>query len=66
MDKILKKNSSFQIILGPKRDAQAAREFILKMYVDLNPFSEKIIYAHFNCKSNKQFALGLLAILEKL
>ncbi|UJR07090.1 hypothetical protein I4U23_011378 [Adineta vaga] len=34
---------------GLKRDAQAAREFILKMYVDLNPDSEKIIYSHFDC-----------------
>ncbi|CAF0766280.1 unnamed protein product [Didymodactylos carnosus] len=34
---------------GPKRDAQAAREFILKMYVDLNPDSDKIIYSHFTC-----------------
>jgi hypothetical protein len=27
----------------------AAREFILKMFVDLNPDSEKIIYSHFTC-----------------
>ncbi|CAF1519787.1 unnamed protein product, partial [Adineta steineri] len=32
---------------GPKRDGQAAREFILKMYVDLNSNSDRIIYSHF-------------------
>ncbi|CAF4060275.1 unnamed protein product [Rotaria sp. Silwood2] len=37
---------------GPKRDAQAAREFILKMYVDLNPDSDKIIYSHFTCATD--------------
>jgi len=40
-------------LLGPKRDAQAAREFILKMYVDLNPDSDKIIYSHFTCATGK-------------
>nr|CAH7748678.1 unnamed protein product [Callosobruchus chinensis]CAH7754070.1 unnamed protein product [Callosobruchus chinensis] len=34
---------------GPQRDAIAAREFILRMFVDLNPDSEKIIYSHFTC-----------------
>ena len=34
---------------GPQRDAQAAREFILKMFVDLNPDPDKIIYSHFTC-----------------
>ena len=38
---------------GPQRDAQAAREFILKMYVDLNPDSDKIIYSHFTCATGK-------------
>lgn len=35
--------------IGPQRDAIAAREFILRMFVDLNPDSEKIIYSHFTC-----------------
>ncbi|CAM4937158.1 unnamed protein product [Rotaria socialis] len=39
---------------GPKRDAQAAREFILKMYVDLNPDSDKIIYSHFTCATENK------------
>jgi hypothetical protein len=34
---------------GPQRDAIHAREFILRMFVDLNPDSEKIIYSHFTC-----------------
>ncbi|KAJ8918962.1 hypothetical protein NQ315_016864 [Exocentrus adspersus] len=34
---------------SPQRDAIAAREFILRMFVDLNPDSEKIIYSHFTC-----------------
>ena len=44
---------TFSHLIGPKRDAQAAREFILKMYVDLNPDSDKIIYSHFTCATGK-------------
>ena len=40
-------------ISGPKRDPQSAREFILKMYVDLNPDNDKIIYSHFTCATGK-------------
>merc|ERR1712126_76201 len=32
---------------GPRKDAIAAREFIQRMFVDLNPDMEKIIYSHF-------------------
>uniref|UniRef100_A0A2I2Z666 Guanine nucleotide-binding protein subunit alpha n=1 Tax=Gorilla gorilla gorilla TaxID=9595 RepID=A0A2I2Z666_GORGO len=39
---------------GPQRDAQAAREFILKMFVDLNPNSDKIIYSHFTCATDTE------------
>ena len=38
---------------GSTRDPQAAREFILKMYVDLNPDNDKIIYSHFTCATGK-------------
>ncbi|XP_031788291.1 guanine nucleotide-binding protein G(q) subunit alpha isoform X2 [Nasonia vitripennis] len=38
---------------GPQRDATAAREFILRMFVDLNPDSEKIIYSHFTCATGR-------------
>lgn len=40
---------TYVLILGPQGDAQTAREFILRMFVDLNPDSEKIIYSHFTC-----------------
>lgn len=39
----------FVCFSGPQKDAQAAREFILKMFVDLNPDPDKIIYSHFTC-----------------
>ena len=42
-------NLIFQIISGPQKDAITAREFILRMFVDLNPDTEKIIYSHFTC-----------------
>ena len=37
---------------GPLRDAISAREFILRMFVDLNPDTEKTIYSHFTCATN--------------
>ena len=40
-------------LAGPQKDAQAAREFILKMFVDLNPDPDKIIYSHFTCATGK-------------
>lgn len=39
---------------GPPRDAIAAREFILKMFVDLNPDVDKIIYSHFTCATDTE------------
>uniref|UniRef100_A0A8C9L9H3 G protein subunit alpha q n=1 Tax=Pavo cristatus TaxID=9049 RepID=A0A8C9L9H3_PAVCR len=48
-------NASGSIFLErPQRDAQAAREFILKMFVDLNPDSDKIIYSHFTCATDTE------------
>ena len=47
------------VLAGPQKDAQAAREFILKMFVDLNPDPDKIIYSHFTCATGKA-ALGKL------
>lgn len=51
---------------GPQRDAIAAREFILRMFVDLNPDSEKIIYSHFTCATGefKESNLFLTAIFN--
>ena len=42
-------------ITGPQKDAQAAREFILKMFVDLNPDPDKIIYSHFTCATGTSY-----------
>ncbi|ESO12413.1 hypothetical protein HELRODRAFT_184821 [Helobdella robusta] len=39
---------------GPQKDAQAAREFVLKMFVDLNPDPDKIIYSHFTCATDTE------------
>uniref|UniRef100_A0A2K6DFK7 Uncharacterized protein n=1 Tax=Macaca nemestrina TaxID=9545 RepID=A0A2K6DFK7_MACNE len=39
---------------GPQRDAQAALEFLLKMFMDLNPDSDKIIYSHFTCATDTE------------
>lgn len=39
---------------GPQRDAIAAREFILRMFVELNPDPEKIIYSHFTCATDTE------------
>ncbi|XP_045470878.1 guanine nucleotide-binding protein G(q) subunit alpha isoform X5 [Harmonia axyridis] len=39
---------------GAQRDAIAAREFILRMFVDLNPDTEKIIYSHFTCATDTE------------
>ena len=44
----------FHFNAGPQCDAQAAREFILKMFVDLNPDSDKIIYSHFTCATDTE------------
>jgi len=41
--------SSVSVYAGPQKDALAAREFILKMFVELNPDPDKIIYSHFTC-----------------
>ncbi|XP_012174287.1 guanine nucleotide-binding protein G(q) subunit alpha isoform X2 [Bombus vosnesenskii] len=39
---------------GPQRDAIPAREFILQMFVELNPDIEKIIYSHFTCATDTE------------
>uniref|UniRef100_A0A3P8ZFV6 Guanine nucleotide-binding protein subunit alpha n=2 Tax=Esox lucius TaxID=8010 RepID=A0A3P8ZFV6_ESOLU len=39
---------------GPQRDPQAGKEFILKMFVDLNPDTDKIIYSHFTCATDTE------------
>ena len=39
---------------GREKDAQAAREFILQMFVELNPDADKIIYSHFTCATDTE------------
>jgi len=39
---------------GPQKDAIAVREFILRMFVELNPDPEKIIYSHFTCATDTE------------
>ena len=43
--------------VGPQRDAIHAREHILRMFVDLNPDTEKIIYSHFTCATGKLYTV---------
>uniref|UniRef100_A0A1I7UE76 Guanine nucleotide-binding protein subunit alpha n=1 Tax=Caenorhabditis tropicalis TaxID=1561998 RepID=A0A1I7UE76_9PELO len=47
-------NRLIHLISGPPRDPIAAREFILKMFVDLNPDADKIIYSHFTCATDTE------------
>ena len=49
---------------GPQRDAIAAREFILRMFVDLNPDAEKIIYSHFTCATGMSSSVGPSVVLD--
>ena len=46
--------TSVLYFVGPRCDGKAAREFILKMFVDLNPDTEKIIYSHFTCATDTE------------
>jgi len=39
---------------GRERDPQEAREFILQMFVELNPDPDKIIYSHFTCATDTE------------
>ena len=44
----------YVLYTGPPQDAKAAKDFILKMFVDLNPDTEKIIYSHFTCATDTE------------
>ncbi|XP_028312869.1 guanine nucleotide-binding protein subunit alpha-14 [Gouania willdenowi] len=44
----------FPEFTGPKQDAGAAQEFILKMYQDQNPDKEKTLYSHFTCATDTE------------
>lgn len=47
-------NRVLYLFLGPKNDAIAARNFILKMYQELNLNSGRPIYSHFTCATGKK------------
>ena len=51
------------MISGPQKDAIAAREFILRMFVDLNPDTEKIIYSHFTCATGNYLKIMIFYML---
>ncbi|NXT51635.1 GNA14 protein, partial [Pluvianellus socialis] len=46
--------SYFPEYTGPKQDVKAARDFILKLYLDQNPDKEKVIYFHFTCATDTE------------
>ncbi|XP_023151166.1 guanine nucleotide-binding protein G(q) subunit alpha-like [Amphiprion ocellaris] len=37
---------------GPQQDVEAGKDFILDMFVSLNPNKKKIIYSHFTCATD--------------
>ncbi|XP_029300007.1 guanine nucleotide-binding protein G(q) subunit alpha-like [Cottoperca gobio] len=37
---------------GPQRDVKAGNEFILDMFLSLNPNEKKVIYSHFTCATD--------------
>lgn len=37
---------------GPQQNVEAAKEFILDMFLSLNPIERKIIYSHFTCATD--------------
>ncbi|XP_022062672.1 guanine nucleotide-binding protein G(q) subunit alpha-like [Acanthochromis polyacanthus] len=37
---------------GPQQDVEAGKDFILDMFVSLNPIKKKIIYSHFTCATD--------------
>lgn len=39
---------------GPLHDSDAAREYILEMFVDLNEDQGKTIYSHFTCATDTE------------
>ncbi|CAG2102418.1 unnamed protein product [Medioppia subpectinata] len=39
---------------GPAKDSLSARDFILRMYLSLNPFIHKYIFSHFTCVTDTE------------
>ncbi|KAL7025236.1 hypothetical protein ACKWTF_013406 [Chironomus riparius] len=44
----------FPEFYGPRKDIIAARNFILQMFVNLNPDEDKTIYSHFTCATDTE------------
>ena len=44
----------FPEFYGPRKDVVAARDFILQMFVNLNPDDYKTIYSHFTCATDTE------------
>nr|CAB3250018.1 guanine nucleotide-binding protein G(q) subunit alpha [Phallusia mammillata] len=44
----------FPDFTGPENHAESAREFILGMFVDLNPDQDKVVYSHFTCATDTE------------
>ena len=58
------KHVFYQTISGPQKDAITAREFILRMFVDLNPDTEKIIYSHFTCATGNLLSNIFICLIQ--
>ncbi|CAN7980035.1 unnamed protein product [Ixodes pacificus] len=39
---------------GPKQDHESARNFILKVYLDSNPDTKRMVYSHFTCATDTE------------
>jgi len=55
-EKIMTSNLAdyFPSFEGPPQNHEAAKEFILGMFVDLNPDQDKIVYGHFTCATDTE------------
>ncbi|CAF1087768.1 unnamed protein product [Didymodactylos carnosus] len=49
---------------GSKRDVEAAKEFILNMYLDLKDENDKILYSHFTCATDTNGIRFLFAAIK--
>jgi len=49
---------------GPENDAFEAQNFILDMFLDLNPDPEKMIYSHFTCATDTENIIFVFAAVK--
>ena len=52
--------TSHIILLGPPKNSQAAKEFVLKMFLD----TDKIIYSHFTCATDTENIRSVFAAVK--